>query len=88
VESAPFAEYQEWPFQGFLKRTKIGDNVTYNLEFKLPSISERLHLLINLTALDICSSKEALAKVPIHHSAAAHSKVHQALLQPKKGRVK
>jgi len=39
-ETAPIAEYQEWPFQGSLKRTRIGDDVTYNLEFKLPSISE------------------------------------------------
>jgi hypothetical protein len=83
----PVAEYQEWPFQGFLKRTRIGDDVTYNLEFKLPWISEHLHLPINHEALDICSS-EAPAKVPIHHDAAAHSKIHQAPLQPKKRRVK
>jgi hypothetical protein len=60
--------------------------VTYNLEFKLPSISEHLHLPINPEALDICSSKEAPAKVPILHEAAAHSKVHQAPLRPKKKR--
>jgi hypothetical protein len=88
TEAVPFAEYQEWPFQGFLKRTKIGDDVTYNLEFKLPPISEHFHLPITPVALDICSSKEAPAKVPIHHDAAAHSKIHQAPLQPKKGRVK
>ncbi|KAI1501354.1 hypothetical protein F5X99DRAFT_204008 [Biscogniauxia marginata] len=35
-EEVPIAEYQEWPFQGFLKRIKIGDDVTYNLECKLP----------------------------------------------------
>ena len=35
IETVPAAEYQEWPFQGCLKRTKIGDDVTYNLEFKL-----------------------------------------------------
>ena len=69
------AEYEEWPFQGFLKRTKIGDDVTYNLEFKLPSMSEHLHLPINPEALDTCSG-ETPAKVPIHHDAAAHSKTH------------
>ena len=74
--------------RAFLKRTRIGDDVTYNLEFKLPSISEHLHLLINPEALDICSSKQAPAKVPIHHDAAAYSKIHQAPLQPKKRRVK
>jgi hypothetical protein len=33
VELAPVAEYQEWPFQGFLKCTKIGNKTTFNLEF-------------------------------------------------------
>jgi hypothetical protein len=87
-EAEPVAEYQEWPFQGFLKRIRIGDDVTYNLEFKLPSISEQLHLPIDPKALDIFPSKEALAKVPTHHEAAAHSKIHHAPLQPKKKRVK
>jgi hypothetical protein len=68
VESAPVAEYQEWPFQGFLKRIRIRDDVTYNLEFKLPSISEHLHLLIGLKALDT------------NHNAATHSQIHQAPL--------
>ena len=83
----PVAKYQEWPFQGFLKRIRIGDNVTYNLEFKLPSILEHSHLPIDPKALDTYSSKEAPAKVLIHHDAAAHSKTHQAPLQPKKGRA-
>jgi len=71
----PVAEYQEWPFQGFLKRTMIGDDVTYNLEFKLPSISEHFHLPINPAAMDI------------NHDAAAHSKIHQAPLKPKKSKI-
>jgi hypothetical protein len=62
--------------------------VTYSLEFKLPLISEYLHLPINPEALDIYSSKEAPANVPTHHDVAAHSKTCQALLQPKKKRVK
>jgi hypothetical protein len=74
-EAVPVAEYQEWPFQGFLKRTRIGDDVTYNLEFKLPSISEHFHLPINPAALDV------------NHDAAAHSKIHQAPLKPKKSKV-
>jgi hypothetical protein len=80
-EAVLVAEYQEWPFQDFLKRTRIGDNMTYNLEFKLPSISEHLHLPIDPKALDICSSKEAPAKVPTYYEAAAHSKTRRALLQ-------
>ena len=87
-EIVPVAEYQEWPFQGFLKYTRIGDDVTYNLEFKLPSISEHLHLPIDPKALDICSSREAPAKVLTHHEGAAHSKVHQAPLKVKKERAK
>jgi hypothetical protein len=49
--------------------------VTYNLEFKLPSISEQLHLPIDPKALDI------------NHDAATHSKIHQAPLKPKKSKV-
>jgi hypothetical protein len=39
--AVPVAEYQEWPFHGFLKRTRIGDDITYNLEFKLPLTSSQ-----------------------------------------------
>ena len=48
--------------------------MTYNLEFKLPLISEHFHLLIYPKALDII------------HDAAAHSKIHQAPLKPKKSK--
>jgi len=75
AEAVPVAEYQEWPLQGFLKRTKIGDDMMYNLEFKLPSISEHFHLPINPLALDI------------NYDAAAHSKIHQAPLKPKKSKI-
>jgi hypothetical protein len=88
LEAVLAAEYQEWPFQGFLKRIRIGDTVTYNLKFKLLLISEQLHLPVYPKALDICSSKKALAKVLTYHKAVAHSKIHHALLQPKKKRVK
>ncbi|KAM0308409.1 hypothetical protein ACHAO8_010048 [Botrytis cinerea] len=55
VESAPIAEYHEWPFQGFLKRTKIGNDTTYNLEFQLQHIPEPLHLPILSEALNVGS---------------------------------
>jgi hypothetical protein len=48
----------------------------YNLKFKLPLILEHFHLLITPIILDIYSSKEALAKVPIYHNAAAYSKIY------------
>jgi hypothetical protein len=85
-EAAPVAEYQEWPFQGFLKRTRIGNDVTYNLEFKLPSISEQLHFPIDPQALDIFPNPEAPVKIPTNHDAATHSKIHQSPLQPKQKR--
>jgi hypothetical protein len=88
TESVLVAEYQEWPFQGFLKRTKIGDDITYNLEFKLPSIWEHLYLPINSEALDICPSRKALAKSPVPHEASVYSKIRQAPLQPQKKRVR
>jgi hypothetical protein len=75
AEAAPVAEYQEWPFQGFLKRIKIRDDVMYNLEFKLPSISEYFHLPIHPKALDI------------NYDTAIHSKIYQAPLKPKKSKV-
>ncbi|KAF4632381.1 hypothetical protein G7Y89_g5749 [Cudoniella acicularis] len=49
--------------------------MTFNLEFKLPSISEQLHLPIDPKALDICSSKEPPAKILTDHEAAAYSKL-------------
>jgi len=85
-EVVPVAEYQEWPFQGFFKRTRIGNDVTYNLEFKLPSISEQLHFPIDPKILDIFSNQEAPAKIPTNHDAATHSKIHQSPLQPKQKR--
>ncbi len=75
AEVIPVAEYQKWPFQGFLKCIMIRDDVTYNLEFKLPSISEHFHLSINLAAMNI------------NHNAAAHFKIHQALLKSKKSKI-
>jgi hypothetical protein len=41
------------PLQGFLKCTKIGGETAYNLEFKLPPISEHLRLTIDPKALEI-----------------------------------
>jgi hypothetical protein len=64
----------DWEFVGKVDSC-IGDNVTYNLEFKLPSISEYLHLPINPGALDF------------NHDAAEHSKIYQAPLKPKKSKV-
>jgi len=83
----PCAATEAVPLQVLSQTHQDQGDVTYNLEFKLPSISEHLHLPINPAVLEICSSKEAPAKAPINHDAAAHSKVHQVPPQPKKRRV-
>ncbi|PVH69158.1 hypothetical protein DL98DRAFT_541846 [Cadophora sp. DSE1049] len=62
AESTPVAEYQEWCFQGFLKRTKIGNETTYNLEFQLSHVPEHLHLLIFSVALGMRSNRETTAE--------------------------
>ncbi|KAH7418908.1 hypothetical protein BKA64DRAFT_655560 [Cadophora sp. MPI-SDFR-AT-0126] len=46
-ESASAAEYKEWPFQGFLKRVTIGNQITYNLEFSLSHVPEHLGLSLH-----------------------------------------
>ncbi|PVH69999.1 hypothetical protein DL98DRAFT_377026, partial [Cadophora sp. DSE1049] len=50
-ESASAAEYQEWPFQGFLKRVTIGNQITYNLEFSLSHIPEHLNVPLHSEVL-------------------------------------
>jgi Myb-like DNA-binding domain len=34
------AEYQEWPMHGFFKRTLIGDEIRYGMEFSLEQLHE------------------------------------------------
>lgn len=58
----PVAEYQEWSFQGFVKYTWIRNDVTYYLEFKLPSIIEHVHLPIHHKAMCIFSKQGAVSK--------------------------
>ncbi len=75
LESLPVTEYQEWPFQGFLKRTKIRNETTYNLEFRLPRILEHLYLPVLSKALGIRSHKETSVEATTPHNTVAHSKV-------------
>ena len=87
TESVPIAEYQEWPFQGFLKRTKIGNETTYNLEFQLPRIPEHLYLPIPSEALGIGCNMGTSPEVGARHSAVAHFEVRPATLRPKRKRI-
>lgn len=79
AESMPAADavYEEWPLQGFLKRTKIGNQITFNLEFNLKHLPEVLELSIPSEALGISSDGPASSR-----RAVAHSKMHGAALTP------
>jgi hypothetical protein len=83
VEPAPTAEYQEWPFQGFLKRTRIGNDTTYNLEFRLQDVPEQLHLPILSEALGIGEVPQTVPPRGI-----LHSRVQPAKLRAKGKRVR
>lgn len=71
VESVTVAEYQEWPFQGFLKRTKMGNQMIYNLEFQLPCIQK--HLCSE--ASDLRSTNETSVEALARHKASARSRI-------------
>lgn len=83
AESVPAAEYQEWPFRGFIKRTRIGKETTLNLEFHLTHLPEDLELSAPFAALR--SSIKTSAQRQTSHSAVAHSKTrHVKLRHPTK----
>lgn len=88
VESASIAEYQEWPCQGFLKRTKIGNKTIYNLEFQLSHIPKHLRLPILSEALGMHLNKETSAEAVTSHDAGTHSKMHSAAVRPRIKRVR
>jgi hypothetical protein len=87
VESAPVAEYREWSLQGLLKRTKIGNETTYNLESQVSLILDYLYLPALLDALGIHSRKEPSAEDTTSHKTGKHSRVHSAASQSKRMRV-
>ncbi|KAE8440871.1 hypothetical protein EG329_006358 [Mollisiaceae sp. DMI_Dod_QoI] len=88
VKSAPIAEYQEWPFQGFLKRTRIANETTYNLEFQLSHILKHLHLPVFSEALGMHSNKDTSADAATSHDTGAHSKMHPAAVQRQTKRLR
>ncbi|KAG9228480.1 hypothetical protein BJ875DRAFT_477366 [Amylocarpus encephaloides] len=87
AESILTAEYHEWTFQSVLKRTRIGDKTTYNLEFQLLHIPEHLHPPILSEALGIRSAKETTTEAATPRDSRAHSRVRPAALQAKRKRV-
>jgi len=74
AESVLAAEYEEWPLHGFLKRTRIGSTMLFNLEFHLIHVPEHLELSGLSEALR--SGIETEAQHQTFHSAVAHSKTH------------
>ena len=88
AESIPSAEYQEWPLRGFLKRTRIGKETTFNLEFHLTHLPEDLELSAPFAALGSSFSAETSSQPQVSHSAVAHSKMHHVVSQPSTKRVK
>jgi hypothetical protein len=78
VKSAPLAEYREWPFQGFLKRTTIGNQTIYNLEFELPCIPEHLDLSLHPAVLS-ASFGESSAEAVVCHWAVTSRKLAREL---------
>ncbi|KAH6702758.1 hypothetical protein BKA61DRAFT_661179 [Leptodontidium sp. MPI-SDFR-AT-0119] len=67
-KSASAADYQEFPFQGFLKRVTIGDQITYNLEFSLSHIPEHLSLSLHSEVLST-SSRESSVEAAVSRRA-------------------
>ncbi len=92
AESISTAEYHEWACQSVLKRTRIGDTTTYNLEFQLLHIPEHPHLPVLSEALGMRSAKETTAAAATPRNARALSRralsrVRPVALQAKRKRA-
>jgi hypothetical protein len=51
VTSLAHAEYEEWPIQGFFKRTVIGNKTSYSLDFSLEQLQELCTLVLLLSTV-------------------------------------
>ncbi|KUJ06353.1 uncharacterized protein LY89DRAFT_743964 [Mollisia scopiformis] len=72
-KSASAAEYQEWPFQGFLKRVTIGNQITSNLKFSLSHVPEHLSLSLHSEVLST-SSRELSVEAAVSRQAVTSRK--------------
>jgi hypothetical protein len=90
VKSAPIAEHQQWPFRGFLKYTRIGNETTYNLEFQLSHVPEHLHVPLLSEALGMHPKDipDAPTEAATLHDASACSKVYPTAVRPRTKRVR
>ncbi|KAH7374060.1 hypothetical protein BKA64DRAFT_256163 [Cadophora sp. MPI-SDFR-AT-0126] len=80
VEPASAVHYQEWPFQGFLKRVRIGDRMTYNLEFSLSHVPEHLSLSLHSGGLST-SSRESSVEAAVSRRAVTSRKPGKELTE-------
>ena len=64
------------PFYSFLKRARIGDKTTFNLEFYLTNLPENLELLVPSRALASTFSIETSGQHQNYYSSSAYSKTH------------
>jgi hypothetical protein len=78
AESTPVAEYQERPFQDFLKCTTISNQTIYNLEFTLPHTCKHPHLSLHSEVLGSVS-RELLAKATVSHQVISKQKPSKEL---------
>jgi hypothetical protein len=88
VEESIGADYQEWPIQCYLKRMRIGQEVTCSLELSLPYLPNLLRSLISLQISSSESSWESVQKsvrpklcASHANNAVTHSKVRLAAPQ-------
>ncbi|PVH70471.1 hypothetical protein DL98DRAFT_597783 [Cadophora sp. DSE1049] len=85
-ESASAAEFQEWLFQGFLKRVTIGNQFTYNLEFSLSHVPK--HLSLSLHSEDLgTSSRESSVEAAVSRRAVTSRKLGKELTKNQESRL-
>jgi hypothetical protein len=86
TESASAADYQEWPFQGFLKRVTIGSQITYNLEFSLSDMPKHLSLSLHSEVLST-SSRESSVEAVVSRRAVTSRKPGKELTKNQESRL-
>jgi hypothetical protein len=62
VTSLAYTEYEEWPMQGFFKRTVIGNKTSYSLDFSLEQLQELCASLLPLPTVGHGSKRYHFAK--------------------------
>jgi hypothetical protein len=89
AESILGADYQEYPFQGFLKCVRIGRETTYNLEFRLLDLPDSFRPSIGLHISNSTSSGESVGGSAHPRICASHAKRSRPALQKqrKRGRL-